>query len=399
MIAGRWVYRCGMDEDILAGVAEDWHVVLRVLPLGWQEKAGELGALRRYRAFPDAATLLRVLLIHLAEGCSLRETAVRAAEGQLVRVSDVALLKRLRVSGEWFCWMGEELIRRWMTARPVLPLLGAGWRVRIVDGSTVNEPGATGSSWRLHYAVGLPALACEEVHVTARSIGESLCRFQVAAGDLLIADRGFATRNGVRHVHQHGGAVIVRLNLTNLPLSNHAGQPFALLPQLRTLKVDQIGDWPVAVSQDKKGSPPITGRVCAIKKSQTAAERSRLKAERESRHGGHQVQPETLEAAEYIFVFTTLAADIPALAILEMYRGRWQVELTFKRLKSLLALGHLKKVDPQGAKAWLQGKLLVAILIETLIALAERFFPWGYPLVPDSASLPLAGNLTHAAPS
>lgn len=388
-----------MDEDILAGVAEDWQVVLRVLPLGWQKKARELGALRRYREFADAATLLRVLLIHLAEGCSLRETAVRAAEGRLVTVSDVALLKRLRVSGEWFRWMGEELMRRWMTARPVLPLLGAGWRVRIVDGSTVNEPGATGSTWRLHYAVGLPALACEEVHVTATSVGESLRRFHVAAGDLLIADRGFATRNGVRHVHQHGGAVIVRLNLTNLPLSDRDGQPFALLSQLRTLNVDQIGDWPVAVSQDKKGSPPITGRVCAIKKSQTAAERSRVKAERESRRGGHQVQPETLEAAEYIFVFTTLAADIPAPAILEMYRGRWQVELTFKRLKSLLALGHLKKVDPQGAKAWLQGKLLVAILIETLIALAERFFPWGYPLVPDSASLPLAGNLTHAAPS
>lgn len=388
-----------MDEDILAGVAEDWEVVLRVLPLGWQDKARELGALRRLREFGNAATLLRVLLIHLAEGCSLRETAVRAAEGQLVTVSDVALLKRLRVSGEWFRWMGEELMRRWMTPQPVRPLLDAGRRVRIVDGSTVSEPGATGSTWRLHYAVGLPSLACDEVHVTDTTVGESLRRFQVAAGDLLIADRGFATRNGIRHVHRHGGAVIVRLNLTNLPLSSGAGQPFALLPQLRTLSTDQVGDWPVAVREDKKDLPPIAGRVCATKKSRTAAARARAKAEREARRGGHQVQPETLEAAEYIFVFTTLGADVPAPAILEIYRGRWQVELTFKRLKSLLALGHLKKVDPQGAKAWLQGKLLVAILIETLIALAERFFPWGYPLVPDSSSLPLAGDLAHAPPS
>ena len=67
--------------------------------------------------------LLPVLLIHLAEGCSLRETAVRAAEGQLVEVSDVALLKRLKLSGEWFRWMGEQLIGRWMTARLVRPLL------------------------------------------------------------------------------------------------------------------------------------------------------------------------------------------------------------------------------------------------------------------------------------
>jgi hypothetical protein len=388
-----------MDDDILAGVAEDWQIVLRVLPSGWPDKARELGALRRHREFPDAATLLRVLLIHLAEGCSLRETAVRAAEGQLVTVSDVALLKRLRVSGEWFRWMGEELMRRWMAPRPVRPLLDAGLRVRIVDGSTVNEPGATGSTWRLHYAVGLPLLTCEEVHVTATRVGESLCRFQVAPGDLLIADRAYATRKGVRHVHQHGGAVIVRLNLTNLPLSDAEGNPFALLAQLRTLEAGRVGDWPVAVAADKKGLQPIAGRLCAVKKSKAAAERARARAERDSRRGGHQVQPETLEAAEYIFVFTTLAAHVPAPAILEIYRGRWQVELTFKRLKSLLALGHLKKVDPQGAKAWLQGKLFVAILIETLIALADRFFPWGYPLAPDSPALPLAGNLANAASS
>jgi hypothetical protein len=192
---------------------------------------------------------------------------------------------------------------------------------------------------------------------------------------LLIADRGYATRKGVRHVHRHGGAVIVRLDLTNLPLSDREGHPFALLSQLRTLNAGQVGDWPVAVDEDKKGLQPIAGRLCAIKKSKAAAERARARAERESRRGGHQAQPETLEAAEYIFVFTTLDAHVPAAAILEVYRGRWQVELAFKRLKSLLALGHLKKVDPQGAKAWLQGKLLVAILIETLIALAERFSP------------------------
>jgi hypothetical protein len=70
-------------EDIWRGDADDWEMVLRLLPAGWREKARELGALRRYREFPDAAVLLRVLLIHLAEGCSLRETAVRAAEGNL----------------------------------------------------------------------------------------------------------------------------------------------------------------------------------------------------------------------------------------------------------------------------------------------------------------------------
>jgi hypothetical protein len=387
-----------MDDKVSIGDADDWEVVLRVLPAGWQEKARELGALRRCREFPDAAMLLRVLLIHLAEGCSLRETAVRAAEGQLVQVSDVALLKRLKLSGEWFRWMGEQLIGRWITPRPVRPLLRQDLRVRLVDGSTVSEPGATGSTWRLHYSVHPPSLACDQVHVTDISIGESLSRFGVMAGDVLIADRGFANRNGVRHVHRHGGAVIVRLNLTNLPLNDEKNRPFVLLRRLRRLRTGQLGDWPAWVAAgEHEDAAAIAGRVCAIKKSRVAAARARDKVAREARKQNRQIQPATLEAAGYIFVFTTLDRQVPARAILELYRGRWQVELAFKRLKSLLALGHLKKVDPQGAKAWLQGKLLVAILIESLIALAERFSPWGYPLAAESTALPVAGDLPDAA--
>src|ERR1700693_2196298 len=99
-------------DDISSRDADDWEVVLRLLPAGWQDKARDSGALRRCREFPNAAMLLRVLLIHLAEGCSLRETAARAAEGHLGEVSAVALFKRRRVSGEWFRWMGEHLISR-----------------------------------------------------------------------------------------------------------------------------------------------------------------------------------------------------------------------------------------------------------------------------------------------
>lgn len=384
-----------MDHDTLVA-GEDWEIVRRVLPDGWESKARELGALRRGREFRDAATLLRVLFMHLAAGCSLRETAVRAAQGGLVKVSDVALLKRLRSCGEWFRWMSEELMRQWIKPSAAQALLDQGMRIRVVDGSSVSEPGATGSSWRLHYSAQLPSLACDEVHVTEPTIGESLRHFTVSAGDLLIADRGFANRAGIRHVWRHGGAVIVRMNLTNLPLLDAKGKTFDILRHLRTLQGVRVGDWPAWIGAEQ-GASPIAGRICAIRKSKAATVKARARAESESRRQGHQVQPQTLEAAGYIFVFTTLEARASAQAVLEMYRGRWQVELAFKRLKSLLALGHLKKVDPQGAKAWLQGKLLVAILIEALIGVAERFFPWGYPIEPAGQALPVAGNLIHAA--
>ena len=358
----------------VASIGQDWDVVMAMLPAQWQAKAVELGAVRRLRGFGSVETLLRVLLIHLADGCSLRETVVRARAGDLADVSDVALLKRLRSCGPWFQWMAQEL-----AANMSLPVgsnaLLEGRRVRLVDGSSVCEPGATGSTWRLHYALNLHTLSCDEVHVTEATQGESLTRFAIHAGDVMMADRGFANRRGLRHVVQHKADVVLRMNLINLPLQDRQGRPLSLLPLLRSLAIGQAADWS-AWAHDDKGV--IAVRVCAYRKTvaQTLAAQEAIK--REASRKRHKVRPETLEAAGYVMVLTTLMQP-SAQAIMEFYRRRWQIELAFKRLKSLLQLGHLKKFDKEGAKAWLQGKLLVACLIETLILTAERFSPWGYP--------------------
>ena len=188
----------------------DWAQVMQVLPAHWQAKAVELGAVRRQlRSFSDVATVLRVLFIHLADGCSLRETAARARAGGLADVSNVALFKRLRRCACWFQWMTQQL-----TSTVTMPLseqaLLPGRRVRLIDGSTVSEPGASGATWRLHYALNLHTLSCDEVHVTDASEGESLTRYNIHPGDIVMADRGFAKRRGLLHVVQHHADAILR---------------------------------------------------------------------------------------------------------------------------------------------------------------------------------------------
>jgi len=89
----------------------------------------------------------------------------------------------------------------------------------------------------------------------------------------------------------------------------------------------------------------------------------------------------TLEFAKYVIVFTTLPKkDYSASSVLEWYRLRWQIELIFKRLKSLAGLGHLPKYDDSSSRAWLYGKLLVGLLVEKLITHASENSPWGYRL-------------------
>jgi hypothetical protein len=381
------------DSDLLIGRLDmDWQIVERALPAGWQAKARELGALRRTRGIKDASSLLRVMLIHLADGCGLRETAARAKLAGLAEVSDVAILKRLNGCGAWFEWMIHGIQQQFVAVAPLS--LFAGRQLRIVDGTMVREPGDTGSQWRLHYSVRLPDLHCDEVNLTTPREGETLKRYTINQGDILVADRGYAHPPGIAHVVDAGGDVIIRANLVTLPLAQRDGGAFDILTHLRHLGVAETGDWPVAV---KAGKRLIKGRLCAIKKSAAAAEKGQRRVRRESQRGQWQVQPQTLEAASYVFVFTTLGTDYSAARVLELYRARWQIELTFKRLKSLVSLGHLKKHDAIAAQAWLQGKLLVAFLIDRLLAMAEHLSPWGYPFEEgQTPPLRMARDRAHA---
>src|SRR5262245_51557360 len=73
-------------------------------------------------------------------------------------------------------------------------------------------------------------------------------------------------------------------------------------------------------------------------------------------------------------VFSTFSPRrFTATDLLQWYRIRWQVELVFKRLKSLAQLGHLPKSDEQSARAWLYGKLFIVLLTEQVMRRACAF--------------------------
>jgi hypothetical protein len=274
-------------------------------------------------------------------------------------------------------------MERWIVKHPH-SVFGKEWNVRVVDGTQVKEPGPTGSSWRIHYSVGLPSLRCAAVEVTdseGRGNGETFARFDVREGDLFIGDRAYGLTRGIAHVIKGGGDALVRFGWNALPLWKSQKKRFDLFAHLHTLRGTAVGDWPASI---RDGNRLLPGRVCAIKKSRQAAEKARKAVLRKAQKHSAKIAAQTLDAASYVFVFTSIPSEKLAPAhVLEFYRGRWQVELVFKRLKSLMAFGHLRKRDDQSAKAWIQGKLFVAFLLEALLRQGESFFPWGYPIWSD----------------
>ncbi|MHB8784589.1 MAG: IS4 family transposase, partial [Desulfobacteria bacterium] len=348
----------------------------------------ETGAMRRARGeitSPDV--LLQVLLMHVATGLSLKQAAARAKVQGLASITDVALLKRLRSSEPWLRELARRMFETSRFARVTVTRELETRRLRAVDATTVQEPGATGTDWRVHYSISLPEMRCDFYEVTDDTGGETYKRIPVQPGDIILGDRGYCHREGVAHVLNQKGDVIVRLNSTSFPLLEAKRDvPLGLLAHLRRLRGHQPGEW--SVRFEAVGTL-WSARLCAVRKSRQAAERAKKKIVQQAAKNQVQLRPETIELAEYVYVLVSLDRDVlDAREALELYRARWQIELCFKRLKSLFQLGHVPKRNDESARAWIEGKLLTVMLIERLLTEAKLFPPWGFEI---QATPPLAG--------
>lgn len=367
---------------------ENWRVLLSLLPSDWERQAEELGAVERLRGFDSVEALLRTLLLHVGKGYSLRETAVQARVAGLAEVSDVTVLNRLRQAEAWWRELCQALLRENGVCFPPVPRQR---RIRVLDGSLVKEPGRTGSQWRIHYSIQLPSLWCDHLSVTATSgqgTAEILHRFPARAGDLVMADRVFCTPVGIAQLRQQQADVIVRWHSTSLPLRAPNGGAFDCLAQLRKLVPGQPAEWSVVAGGPEQA---VTGRICAIRKSDAATRRTQRRIKRKAQQGGPQTKPQTLEYAAYVIVFTTVPVqELSTEQVLNWYRSRWQIELVFKRMKTLAQLGHLPKHGEASSRAWLYGKLLLVLLSEKLIRVGRSISPWGYLLSETSQPQPVA---------
>lgn len=363
-----------MRSDILA---EEWSVLTRFLPEGWRDLARSTGALQRARQVRSADALLRLAFLYAASGLSLQQAAVRATTAGLARISAVGLMKRMRSAGPWLSALAGALFTE--SARmPSLEGVSPERRLRIVDATHVRVSGSSGTDWRLHYVLRLPTLTCDFAEVTDATGGETYTRVPVQPGDIILGDRGYCHREGVAHVLERGGDVVVRLNANSFPLLDANGERVNLLATMRSLAEHEPQGVPVRFMAERREH---AARLCAVRKSASAAQLSKERLLKAARKKGKVAQPATLELAEYIFVLATPGLDVlTAAQVLELYRARWQVELGFKRLKSLFDVGSAPNRDPEAVRSWIYAKLLAALLIERLGEESRLFSPWGFPL-------------------
>lgn len=364
--------------DINAWLASQWLLLDTMMPSDFEQSAKDMGLIQRARKVVDASMLLRLALIYATAG-GLRVSSALAAQMGIVDMSDVALLKRLREASKWLASLPAKLLADRRQFDP--EVCQSKYRIRLMDATCVSRPGSKGTDFRVHMGYNLAERRIDSVEITDARGGETLKRIVVNSNDIIIGDRGYSHAKGISYIVAAGGHVIVRMNWNSLPVVNSDGSVFDIMAHLRSLQVGTTGDWCVQIPANlKKGVPePIPARVIALHKSQQAADEARRKLRAEYKKNGKTPTEVTLEAAGYIFVLTTVpACEMSAEQCLEIYRFRWQIELSFKYLKSVAGLGQMYAKSADLSIAYISAVLILAILVERMSTAHVNFSPWGY---------------------
>ena len=336
-----------------------------LMPCGWEAKAKELGALRRTREIKSAEALLRLNLLYLTSAPSFARTAAMTRLGGSCHLNKNAVYKRIRGSGEWLAWLCQAIGRAGgMLAEP--PELLRGKSVCLIDGSEDAVCGSAKADYRLHYCVDLFTLGMKEMRLTEAGAGERLSLFErLGPGDVVLADRAYGTIQGLEYLRLRGSDFVLRLRSNAFQAYDSQGRKIEVTSCFEALDEGDSASVQVCYRVGKRLQPV---RLCAVRKS---AEAEQAGLERLKKHNVQSMRGPVSERQQrhnrYIVLATSFGEDVSPRQTAELYRMRWQIELVFKRLKSLFHYNEIPAKLDATALSWFYGKLLLAALCETIV--------------------------------
>ena len=350
-----------------------WDAVRSYLPSDYVRLAHEHKQLETQYGNAKIRTaddLLRLILLHVGANLPLRQTSVLMAEAGGPSVSPMRLHKKMcraapylqALVAKMLAWPAEGAAEQW-----------GGYIFTAVDATVVTGPGSVGTDARIHTKLRVADVALLDVQVTGNTGGESLRRFTWERGELAVGDRAYGTALGVDHVTSAGADVLVRYRLGGITLCTPEGASLDVLQRVRAMGDDELLDLDVHALLPSRH---INARLIAMRLPPDAAERARKRLVRENGTKARASSAQALEACGYVMLFTTAKRErLDAQRCLQGYRLRWQIELQFKRWKSLCSFDCLPNQRDDTTLAWLYAKVLLGALLDRMASIPSELSP------------------------
>lgn len=345
--------------------------IIELMPEKWEEEAKETKALTRSRKIKNAKDLLILNLLYQTSGETFGKTSAMLKLMEEMSLNKNAVYERILKSAEWLRWLSENICRKagQLANRPT-------WledkQVCLIDATDESRRGSNKADYRLHYCVELFSLKMIEMHLSEAKLGEKLTNFkELSKNSVVLADRAYATLTGIEYLKQCSSEFVLRLRANAFNLYNEKQEQVELTDYFQHLKPQENASVELFYKSGNKYEPI---RICAMKKTKEDEEKGleRIKKSNSKKMRGKVSEKQSIYN-KYVILVTNMI-DVQSAKILELYRTRWQIELVFKRLKSIFSYDEMPSKVKNSVEAWFYGKLLLAAICETLVN-KGRFSP------------------------
>lgn len=356
-------------QNVASLPADQFDSLLLRLPaaLDLDEVAHQTKAIARKRKLGAGRTVLRLALARGPGGLSLSQTAAWASALGLAEMSDPAVKYRLDRAVGFL----EAIIAAQLAAQTSGPAVRwAGRILRNCDGSCFREPGSQSTDWRLHAVYDLGRGGFSHLELTDQHGAEAIDRGAAIPGEVRVGDRSFARAPSLQRFRTQSANradFIVRVGWRAFHLTRRDGTDFDLIAYLDKLPADVTPHEVMVHASLGPREPPLPLRLIIQRKLPEATEAARERLRKEASRKQKLLDPRSLVAAAFMILATSLPCEgYLAGEILAVYRLRWQIELAFKRLKSLLGMHRIPTHTERASRSWLLAHLVMALLCDDL---------------------------------
>jgi hypothetical protein len=339
----------------------DWRWIRQLFPRNLDALAKKTDAVTFFRELRSGEILLRLLLLWSLGSMGLRSVGAWAARAGWGTLTEGALRYRFRRCEAFVFELIAHALSKWLRVERA-----GGLALRIIDATMVAVPGPSGRSFRLH-ATYDPALGVMTgLELTDDSQGESTSRAPLGVRDVLIADRGYGRAEELVALSFRVVFWLIRVYLPSVPLWNTRGDRL-------DRACAQAGRAIERAVEIRFGGRRVRARLIIAPLPSEAAERARDQVRKRANKKGKKVDEQAELMAGFVTLLTTIDAETASTtSVLNWYRVRWQIELYFKRCKSLLRLHPVLSADDDLQRVRLLVAMLVAVIVDQMNEPAAR---------------------------
>lgn len=326
----------------------------------------KLKLLKRKRVLKSYSALLKAVFLYIIKELSFQRISDRMASSKYrICMSDNAWRKQINKAALVFFPVAMRYLEkkhRSQSKKKSKNIFGF-LEICALDATSIAVEGKAAEVFRLHTNYSLNKHIPYEVDITDSHSAETVKHYHIETNTLYLADRAYGRTTQFSYIIDHNADFIFRMTPHNVKLfSDKECTKKIDFKKLVRKRVHSV------MCYFKENTTIYKIRVIMAPIPDEKYGKTEKRTRRNAQKNQYKISENTLELSKWLFLATTLPMKIKSKDILNAYRKRWQIELFFKRAKSLLHFHRLKRSSDKYMKSILRLWFAIAAFISVLSA-------------------------------